>query len=328
MKGFFKHKDKTPEAPSGQQQHARKPEAHTTPSDLDDSVDNYVIHGISGERSGEYSILGEERLSIANRFVIARLGEHVQVESVSDKELMIGGSFVQVALVKPGDVIVTDKGEFRFEKIAAGSQKRQHQLRVINTIITLIIVAVVLWSVVSPATSPFGNYLGREALEKDWQVIDHAFDPQVTVPTQSQAKPTEAAQQPERQLDLTPEQTNRLIAEARLRYRVAEQYADESRVLPGNLYWAIEELKALVDSLEGVQPEPPIREQARKRLLQYQHQFKKQLNELEIRYQLAAKLGETQEAELIAQQIMQIANNENSKAYRWAQEQIKNLSDN
>jgi len=86
----------------------------------------------------------------------------------------------------------------------------------------------------------------------------------------------------------------------------------------GNLYWAIQEWDAIVDSLGGIQPEPDIYIEAQATLKEANAKLKEKIERLKHNAFVAKQIGETDEYEEILRKMMRMKPDISDKDYNLA----------
>ena len=108
------------------------------------------------------------------------------------------------------------------------------------------------------------------------------------------------------------------LTKARERYEIGDSLYENADLNDGNLYWAIQEWDAIIDSLGGIKPEPDVYTDAQAILKEANAELKEKIERLKHNAFVAKQIGQTDEYKEILRQMMRMKPDISDKDYNLA----------
>lgn len=265
----------------------------------------YRVVCLLGNDDGAIYSFDGDILRVHDRFVVERGSGLFLLKSSTDRELMVEGEFTMESLIEPGDVIVTEDSEYRFELYSVGKEKARRGLQVLG-LFALIAVLIIFFM---PFFANVFTGLGSDL--KNQNTIGSKINDGDSSLVEKQTK------------EYTKSERNRILAKARLRYEVAKSYARESELNAGYLLWAVTEFETIKEDLRDIEPKPDILNSVEKRLIAARELLLKKKKTLALQAMAASRIGDQKLYDSILHELMSITQDPSAPYYQWAQQRLK-----
>lgn len=284
---------------------------------------DYVLEGISGEAVGQVYIIGSEPTSIHDRFSIEKKGEYILAKSLTESELYISGEFIHESILEPGDIIVTLNSEYRFRFKPANEEIVERRKQMVVRLALVALILFIALPVLTPKYAPWPPLFNRTEVIQAIKQASQAFEPGSPVsdlafgenPATTSTDKTPA---PATKKITDPAAVSQIIATARMRYEIAQAYAQEGNLFAGHLFWAIEELKDVSHDLSQVDPQPDILPTVNQELARYKKVLDNHLRHLHVRALIAQRLGDNDQYTKLVKEIQYVSQYQGNAAFEWA----------
>ncbi len=94
----------------------------------------FRLRGTSGVDRGAVFPLGATPVTVSNRILLEPRGTAVMLKAAGGKELLVNGELTSLSLLEPGDTIVTEAGEYKFEALAGEAARNAARLQVLKAV--------------------------------------------------------------------------------------------------------------------------------------------------------------------------------------------------
>lgn len=262
-----------------------------------------VLRTVAGPNRGREIVLHDGVQSVDDRFVVSvKDGVHL-ARSVTGREIMIGGDLVMESILGPGDVVVTEAGEYEFVTDDAGASGAR-RFRALLALLAVAVAALFL----GPSLAP---------------LLRHLEDPPPAPAADAVLgdEPSVHAKPPPREPE-SPAALDGKIALARLQFAVADEYARQSVDL-GGLYWASQVWKSIETELAGIEPTPDVLVEARSRRTRAEKDLEAAKERMRDNAFIALQAGRRDASAAILEELLAAAQTPSDPAYLWALNQLR-----
>ncbi len=292
-----------------------------------------LVRVISGPSRGQDFILDSNEVIIDKRISIIKRGNRFLLKSLTFSEVMINGEAFMEAILEKYDKIITETSEYIFiaEDSIATAKKKMFILAGSITLIAilgLMLIPTILSSVKNskPAQSEASKIKLKESQSKPISSV--VYD--ATAMAEFAIQDLKAAQsQNELKTPSNEEEYDMVLAQARLRSQIAQAYANDPSQGLGNLFWAIQQWKTIVETFKDFNTPPAIVSEAIENINKYQQLLDSRKEHYILLAKLAGARGDTKsqmDALDALLNLLQVESGPNAKVFSNAQLQLLEIT--